>query len=271
MSKSASVLGKNTSYFDEYNPKILNPIDRTMGRAPLRMQSFEGYDLWRFYELTWLDTKGIPHTAMGSIKVPATSPCIVESKSLKLYLGSFAMTKITGISQLQQIIEHDLVKKLDCAIEVKIYECSQPVFEPETPNYLLIDNEITAENEISRYEYAPELLKHNGTDFVEEAICSNVLRTLCPVTGQPDHASVFIRYSGTRIDHQGLFAYLVSLRNHRGFHEQCCELIFSDIKTLLTPKNLCVCACFTRRGGIDINPVRSDYALTMMPPRTLRQ
>lgn len=271
MTKTASVLGKNTSYFDEYNPKILNPIERTMGRAPLRMQIFEGFDLWRFYELTWLDSHGFPHTGMGSIRVPASSPCIIESKSLKLYLGSFTMTKITGVSQLQQIIEHDLEKKLDCVVEVNIFENSKPVFEPDIPNYALIDDEVSGLAEIKSYEYAPECLRHDTGDFVEEEIYSNVLRSLCPVTGQPDHASVFIRYSGRKIDHAGLFEYLVSLRNHRGFHEQCCELIFSDIKTLLKPQNLSVCACFTRRGGIDINPVRSDYPDIMTPPRTLRQ
>lgn len=258
----------NTVYFEEYNPTVLRPIERTMGRAPLKLKSFKGFDLWHLYEITFLDLNGIPRVCCGTIKVDAKSPRIIESKSLKLYILSLTMTKFKDLAELTAVITSDLEKELQSKPLVKLLDLEDCPFTPQKPNYSLIDH---AELKIKSYDYDDTLLKFGGDDFVEENLRSNVLRTLCPVTGQPDHAEVFIHYKGQRIDRAGLFAYLISLRSHKGFHEQCCELIFSDILELLKPNELTVACAFTRRGGIDITPVRSTLIDVQEFPRTLRQ
>lgn len=250
------VLGKHTRYYEEYSPSLLQPILRSQGRQSLKLNKFQGFDLWRIYELTYLDSLGIPRTCWGCIKVDAQSDFIVESKSLKLYLGSFTMTKFGSLDEIEKIIKLDLDEVLKTSVSVKLYELETCAFPLSAPEGTLIDKDAVVEN-IS-FDYNPSLLKFDGNDKVEEILRSNILRTLCPVTSQPDHASVIISYQGRKIDRNSLFAYLCSLRRHQGFHEQCAELIFSDIKTILKPRNLTVMACFTRRGGIDINPFRCD-------------
>ncbi|MBU3826413.1 MAG: NADPH-dependent 7-cyano-7-deazaguanine reductase QueF [Candidatus Anaerobiospirillum merdipullorum] len=267
-----TLLGQATTYYDEYCPGLLEPISRTLGRAGLKYFAPQGYDLWRIYELTFLNKLNIPCGAMGTICVPASSAFIVESKSLKLYLGSFTQTKFSSLDEVEQLITHDLSKVLECEVKVKLYDVDStpPCFVPQTLAGKLID--LTSGVTLTNFAYHPELLtKHDGPR-VEEVLRSNLLRTLCPVTGQPDHASIQIHYQGVQVNHQELFAYLMSLRLHRGFHEQCVELIYNDLKSRLKLDKLEVLACFTRRGGIDINPLRTDFDLDDCAViRTLRQ
>lgn len=278
MSKSdalvTTVLGKDTVYSNEYNPGVLQPIERKLGRAAVKVQAPNGFDLWRLYELTYLNKAGIPCAAIGCISVPADSPCIVESKSLKLYIGSFTQTKFADLNEVAAVITHDLNAILGTEVTVQLWDLEKaqeaaPFAVREFPGELI---DITGGVVLSDFTYNPELLQRHEGSRVEETVRTNLLRTLCPVTGQPDHASVMIRYQGEQINHQELFAYLMSLRMHRGFHEQCVEMIYSDIKTRLKPDRLEVAAAFTRRGGIDINPVRSDFEVTQdIVVRTLRQ
>ncbi len=255
-----------TSYSDEYDPSLLRPIERALGRAPLRMREFRGFDLWRMYEITCLDRRGVPHSLCGTLRIDAASPRIIESKSLKLYLLSLTMTRFASRDEVARVIAHDLRRELKHEAEVEIFEDEECPFTPEPKEGILIDSE---EPSGISYAYSPDFLKADGGK-VRESLRSDILRTLCPVTGQPDHAEVFISYEGERISHSGLLAYLISLRSHRGFHEQCCELIYSDIMARLRPQSLVVRCAFTRRGGIDINPVRTSGP-EALAPRTLRQ
>lgn len=258
-----------TVYFEEYNPEILRPIERSIGRASLSKAQFKGFDLWHCYEITFLDLNGIPKACCGTIRVDASSPCIIESKSLKLYLLSFTMTKFKDLTEVQDLITSDLERELKSRPEVRLYDLEDCPFKLSDRSYgLLIDSE-----PLSRisYNYDASLLKNSDDRTVEETLRSNILRTLCPVTSQPDHAEVIIKYRGPKIDHAGLLAYLISLRTHQGFHEQCCELIFSDILQKLTPLDLTVACAFTRRGGIDITPVRSTAGDVCEIARTIRQ
>ncbi len=270
MDKNPLVLGRGTAYYAEYNPKILTPIARAEGRRELAFKDYKGFDLWRFYELTCLDAGGCPRVMWGSMRVPCDSEFIVESKSFKLYLGSFAMTKIKDQAALEALIKHDLDKVLETDTEVKLYSEFDGVFAAEQPAGICIDQSCDSDNTPFAFEHGPELLTYEGLHFTHETLHSNILRTLCPVTGQPDIGTVIISYKGRKISRQSLFRYLVSLRNHRGFHEQCCELIFSDLLKKMKPKSLTVTCSFTRRGGIDITPVRATD-LGGAPARTPRQ
>ena len=270
MQNNELLLGKSTVYLDEYDPTVLQPIGRNLGRAQLKSNVSLGYDLWRLYEITYLNRLGIPQVAIGTIKVPATSPYIVESKSLKLYIGSLTQTKFNNKEEVAAIIAHDLSKALETNVEVKLFTLyeNNEIFNIQKLNGTSIDNEPI---EKPVYEPDPKLLVPSGGHYVIETLRSDLLRTLCPVTGQPDHASIMIRYEGEQIDRKALLAYIVSYRRHRGFHEQCCEQIFNDIKQNLRPVKLCVMACFTRRGGIDINPIRNEFSEDIFPLRTIRQ
>ena len=256
-----------TCYGDEYDPSLLRPIERAIGRSQLKMNQFYGYDLWRMYEITCLDRDGVPMSLCASMKVDASSVRIIESKSLKLYLLSFTMTKFASANEVALVIAHDLEHELKHDVEINVYTNEDCPFNPSEKEGVLIDS--LTPTEIT-YEYKPDLLQNEDVK-TKETLRSDILRTLCPVTGQPDHAEVFISYEGKKISKEGLLAYLISLRNHRGFHEQCCELIYSDIMTQLNPSSLCVRCAFTRRGGIDINPVRATTDFLLNAPRTLRQ
>lgn len=263
-------LGANsTTYFDEYNPSVLRPIERSLGRAVLKRKSFNGFDLWHLYEITFLNKLGIPKVCCGTIKIDAKSQYIVESKSLKLYLLSFTMTKFKDLAEVCAVITSDLERELKIRPEVKLWDLEDCPFIPQKNDGVLIDTETPPR---IVYSCDDTLLVPSAEGMtVRETLRSNILRTLCPVTSQPDHAEVTISYAGKKIDHAGLFAYLISLRSHQGFHEQCCELIFSDIMERLHPEELTVCCSFTRRGGIDITPIRSTLSKVCEIPRTLRQ
>lgn len=267
------VLGKSTKYMDEYAPSVLCPIPRKQGRETLSVLSFYGYDLWRMYEITCLNRQGIPQIYMGTLKVPADSSCIVESKSLKLYLGSFCQTMFDNKEQVATTIEHDLNKILKTKVQVELFEPNQKAMPQQDFSSPRLENEPEMANfQFKQYTVAPELLQFDkSAPVVTETVSTNVFRSLCPVTGQPDMASIEIQYTGNKINHQQLLAYLISYRKHQGFHENCVERIFTDLKTLMKVSKLTVTACFTRRGGIDISPVRSDTTDFFMPIRTPRQ
>lgn len=266
------LLGRQTAYFDEYNPAILQPLPRAPGRAGLKYLAPGGFDLWRLYEITYLNRLNIPCAAVGTLEVPAASAFIVESKSLKLYIGSLTQTRFSGLEEVQAVITHDLNRALQCQVQVRLYEldaCPYCFAPRELPGTLIDRRDGVS---IKEFKYTPDCLNRGSGPRVEEILRSNLLRTLCPVTGQPDHASVLIHYQGTQINHQELFCYLVGLRRHRGFHEQCAELIYNDLKARLKPERLEVMACFTRRGGIDITPLRSDFVVNQDSViRTFRQ
>lgn len=269
MASKTLQLGRPVTYCEEYSPKLLRTVDRAIGRATLSCKNFTGFDLWRLYELTFLLPNGAPKIACGTLKVPADSTCIVESKSLKLYLTSFSQTKFVDIDEVQRLITRDLNEITSSEVEVLLYDLEYCPFVPERMEGTLIDDPTVS---CGTFRYNPKLLEYAPNhDLVSETLRSNCLRTLCPVTGQPDYASVSITYQGRQLSRRSLWLYLCSLRRHAGFHEQCVEMIYSDIREMLKPEQLTVYACFSRRGGIDISPLRSNIVTNRLPPRLLRQ
>ena len=266
-----SPLGKATDYPDRYDASLLFAVPRAPQRAALGIEGnlpFSGCDVWNAYEITWLDLQGRPRLAIGEFRVRAESPAMVESKSLKLYLGSFAQEPLASATALRARIATDL--RGVCGDEVAVALTPASTFEAAVPSRLastgtesIDETEVTVE--VSHPD--PALLTHAEAS-VDEALCSSLFRSTCPVTGQPDYADVFIRYRGPRIDRAGLLRYLVSFRRHAAFHEACVERIFVDIANRCRPERLSVYARFMRRGGIDINPFRSNFELA--PPDNIR-
>ena len=255
-----TLLGKDTVYSDRYNPDLLQPIPRALGRDAIGDHDFRGTDIWRLYELSWLNEQGIPQTAVGELLVPASTHSIVESKSLKLYAGSFAMTKMKDTEEVAHRMTNDLSELLGGEVKVRLEpyrDYSETL--AKMPGTSLDDIALEG-NAIESYETDPGCLAFAKEErFVKETFSTSLFRSLCPVTGQPDMASIMIHYEGRAIDPAGLLKYLVSYRCHKGFHEQCVEQIYHDLRTAFNPKALEVYACFTRRGGIDINPFRSSF------------
>lgn len=251
-------LGKPVDYDAEYNPALLCAISRRPGRDALGLQialPFRGFDIWTAYEVSWLDMRGKPMVASAEIRIPADSPCIVESKSLKLYFNSLNQHRFADIESLHATISRDLTECIGAEAVVQIVPPAQwAQAERINPLGECIDD---IDVGIEHYEPAPELLKI-GTDMVTEVLFSRLLRSRCPVTGQPDWATVQIAYTGPAIDHAALLAYIVSFRLHQDFHEQCIERMFVDLKHYCRPQHLTIYARYLRRGGIDINPFRTD-------------
>jgi len=246
-------LGQATGYPDRYDPALLFAVPRAPQRADIGLGfalPFTGADVWTAYEHTWLDARGKPCIAMLSIAVPIESPYIVESKSVKLYLGSYAQTRFDDEAQVRAAIEMDLSAATGGRVEVSVLQEARIASLPGVS----IDDEDLA---VDRYEVDPSLLEAGG-ETVREALRSDLFRSVCPVTGQPDYASVAIAYRGPRIDRGALLRYLVSYRLHAGFHEHCAERIFVDVAGRCACESLTVHARFTRRGGIDINPFRTN-------------
>lgn len=249
------VLGKATDYQFEYNPGLLFPISRQAGRELLGihdMLPFHGIDRWTAYELSWLNPQGLPQVAIAEFDFRCESPNIIESKSLKLYLNSFNQSFFAGVDDVQQTIAADLSRACGLAVEARLYPLAEYVYLPANDCRCLDSLQVAC----SIYQPEPGLLA-TGTRKVTEKLSSHLFRSLCPVTGQPDWASVFIAYTGKEIIAESLLQYLVSYRNHQGFHEQCVEQIFVDVIKHCQPEQLAVYARFMRRGGLDINPLRS--------------
>jgi 7-cyano-7-deazaguanine reductase len=267
-----SPLGKSVTYASRYDAGLLFPIARASGRAELGLDAalpFAGVDVWNAYELSWLDARGKPLVALGEFRVPASSPNIIESKSFKLYLNSYNQERVGSIEHLQARIERDLSSAAGAPVGVELVPAKRFAtfalheLEGESLDGLALDID----------DYGPPNATHlrAGDDVVEESLVSDLLKSNCPVTGQPDWASVQIRYRGARIDRAGLLRYLVSFREHAGFHEQCVERIFVDLMRRCAPARLEVYARYTRRGGLDINPWRGSADTVPPNPRGARQ
>ncbi|WP_300619460.1 NADPH-dependent 7-cyano-7-deazaguanine reductase QueF [Dokdonella sp.] len=256
-----SPLGQPVAYASRYDADLLFPIPRAQGRRELGLGEalpFDGVDVWNAYELSWLDARGKPQVALAEFRVPASSPAIVESKSFKLYLNSFNQERVGDADALRAVLERDLSAAAGAAVEVAVTR-------PDRFAQVAVaelDGESIDALDVAIDDYGPPNPDHLRVDAagstVEEALVSDLLKSNCPVTGQPDWASVRIRYGGRRIDRAGLLRYLVSFREHAGFHEQCVERIHVDLMRRCAPDWLEVYARYTRRGGLDINPWRSS-------------
>jgi 7-cyano-7-deazaguanine reductase len=254
--QKGSPLGKATAYPDRYDPSLLFSIDRAEARRALSLGAalpFSGADLWTAHEVTWLDSRGKPQVATGEFRVGADSPAIVESKSVKLYLGSFAQEHVGLATELAGTIKADLTRACGADVGVRLLAASA-MGVAELPGESIDAIEIAGEV----YRPHAALLRHGAVE-VDEALRSALFRCNCPVTGQPDYADILVRYRGPRLDREALLKYLVSYREHAAFHEACVERIFIDIARMCGPKRLTVYARFLRRGGIDINPFRSNF------------
>ena len=272
-----SQLGKATPYPDHYDPSLLYPIARLENRSAIGVGAtlpFLGADLWTAFELGWLNPRGKPQVAMGHFTVPCETPNIIESKSFKLYLGSFNNTQFNDVDAVQLRLRADLNEVLwrgapavGSGVGVRIL--SPDLFDRESVLELDGLNLDRLDVECTQYTPAPQLLQAEfGFQPVTETLSSRLLKSNCLVTGQPDWGSVQISYSGPQINQEGLLQYLVSFRNHNEFHEQCVERIYMDIWRRCKPTRLSVYARYTRRGGLDINPFRSSAPQAL--PRNVR-
>ena len=275
---SDTPLGKTVDYPSAYAPQLLFAIPRDAGRAELDFESgelnvlpFTGEDLWTAYEISGCDTKGKPWVAVGEFSLPCESPFIVESKSLKLYLNSLNQHRFASLQAARQTIADDLSRVAGAPVAVQLYTIDDyarkglTVFGGQCLDELDVDCTV--------YQPDADLLAFSGEpdERIDETLYSHLMKSNCPVTGQPDWATIYMRYSGRPICHSSLLRYLVSYREHQGFHEHCVERVFLDILKQCQPSSLLVSARYTRRGGLDINPTRSLSAEPIDWARTGRQ
>ena len=257
-----SPLGKSTTYSSQYDPELLFAFSRAESRQKLDLGAelpFSGWDIWNAWELTWLNAGGVPQVATAEIRVPATSPNIIESKSLKLYLNSFCMTGFESIADVSTAIRNDLSRLTESDVEASLTTATGESPVEEFPGQC-IDS---VDTKCDVYTVDASVLGSGGAT-VSITLHSHLLRSLCPVTDQPDIGSVLVSYRGPRIDRAGLLKYIVSYRDHNDFHEACIERMFVDILERCQPEALTVYARYQRRGGIDINPFRSNFE--QIPP-----
>jgi 7-cyano-7-deazaguanine reductase len=270
-----SPLGKASEYVATYTPALLYPIPRTAKWAELGLTAqtlpYQGVDLWNCYELSWLVPSGKPVVAIGEFAFAADSANIIESKSFKLYLNSLNQSVFASRDELTQVLQRDLSQVSGASVAVKLRSLS----EVEEQGVAHLSGVCIDELEVNIADYTqpqPELLRCTEVESISEALHSHLLRSNCPVTGQPDWGSVVVEYSGAAaLDHGSFLRYLVSFRQHADFHEQCVERIFLDVQRLLKPLTLTVYARYLRRGGLDINPYRSTHALQVDNRRLVRQ
>ena len=275
------ILGQSTHYPKTYAPDMLYPIPRALGRANLALPADAlsiGMDWWQVFEMSWLNSHGISQVAMARLAIPATSDYIVESKSLKLYFNSLNFTEFDNQQAVKAAVEKDLSACLKTDVTLEIFEVnianSLPISAPQGD---CIDNALdNSDKKIAIVsDVDPSSLtvaNHGASDSQLQILHSHLLRSNCPVTNQPDWGTLEIQIDSQPIDRAGLLEYILSFRQHNGFHEQCVEQIFSDLTQAFAPKTLMVRAWYTRRGGIDINPCRvSDISLLPPPSRLNRQ
>ncbi|MCD8523126.1 MAG: NADPH-dependent 7-cyano-7-deazaguanine reductase QueF [Saccharospirillaceae bacterium] len=263
-------LGKISAYKDEYDASLLFPIEREESWRAQGLNRHEvpfyGVDIWNGYEISWLNCKGKPVVCLAEFRIPATSRFLVESKSFKLYLNSFNQTRFDDADQVRLRMAEDLSAAAQGRVEV-IFHAVDAAF-PQPPAALCIDD---LDIEVNSYALDASLLKTTDGQF-EGWLCSHLLKSNCPVTGQPDWGTLYIHYRGKKIDEAGLLAYIVSLRQHQDFHEQCAERTYRDISLACKPESLTVYARYVRRGGLDINPFRtSEPVFTAENFRLVRQ
>lgn len=266
-----SPLGRKADYPDRYAPDVLYPIARADSRRSLGIEEdrlpFRGEDVWTAYDLTWLTPSGRPAAAVATLRVPAASPRLVESKSMKLYLDSLALTPFDDERAVASTIAGDVSGACEAPVEVTLSTPAAAVTASELPGICIDDVTV----ECRQWQVDPSLLAVAAPEPVTETLHSHLMRSLCPVTGQPDIGSILIRYRGPGIDRGALLRYLVSYRAHAGFHEHCVERIFLDIRERCATEALSVYARYNRRGGIDINPFRSDTEARAPDLRLARQ
>lgn len=271
---SGLTLGKSTAYRDIYDASLLQPVPRSLNRDPLGLDAnnlpFHGADIWTLYELSWLNNNGLPQVAVGHVSIDSASVNLVESKSFKLYLNSFNQSRFASWDEVQQTLTRDLRHCAQGDVEVVLHRLQDiegqavAAFAGEC----IDEQPITIEN----YDFnAAYLDGAAGEQIVEEMLVSHLLKSNCLITHQPDWGSVQIRYRGPQIDREKLLRYLVSFRNHNEFHEQCVERIFNDILRFCRPQTLSVYARYTRRGGLDINPWRTNTDFIPATGRLVRQ
>jgi len=269
-----SSLGKPVVYPDQHDPSLLFPIARADNRAAIGIGEdlpFIGVDVWNAYELSWLDGRGRPRVALAEFRVPANSPNLIESKSFKLYLNSFMQTRLADTETLRNHLVHDLSAVAGAPISVVLTAAASA----HAAHIEQLVGDLIDDMPIEIDCYGPpnaDLLDCDPERIVDETLVSHLLKSNCPVTGQPDWASLQISYRGARIERDGLLRYIVSYRQHSDYHEACVERIFMDLLRECAPSKLAVYARYTRRGGLDINPFRASPGLPLPGnPRSARQ
>lgn len=269
-------LGKKVEYAQEYDNSLLQGVPRSLSRDSIKLPTqlpFHGSDIWNGYELSWLNAKGKPQVAILRCEVPITSPNLIESKSFKLYLNSLNQSRFASINAVTQVLENDLSECAGEKVAVHVIPSSQfDAMEFGQFTGTCIDE---LDIEVNDFAITPELLKPSTTARTEivcsETLVSHLLKSNCLITNQPDWGSILIKYTGIQISHEGLLRYLISFRQHNEFHEQCVERIFYDILQQCQPQQLTVYARYTRRGGLDINPFRSNFEAPYSDARLARQ
>ncbi|WP_299976092.1 NADPH-dependent 7-cyano-7-deazaguanine reductase QueF [uncultured Pseudoteredinibacter sp.] len=250
-------LGKHTEYISVYTPSLLDPIPRSLARESLAIDQqqlpFAGVDIWTAYEVSWLNHNGLPQQAIAVFAIPADSPNIIESKSFKLYLNSFNQTRFNNRSEVLATLESDLKVAAGVPVLVDLEGLDQfAATGVQRPRGSCIDQQ-----EVKITDYQPNAnLLNTLEEERSETLYSDLLKSNCPVTAQPDWATLIVSYSGKQICAEGLLRYVVSFRDHQDFHENCVERIYCDIMERCQPSSLMVYARYTRRGGLDINPLR---------------
>lgn len=271
---SGLTLGKTTDYRDTYDASLLQGVPRSLNRDPLGLKAdnlpFHGADIWTLYELSWLNANGLPQVAVGQVELDYASLNLVESKSFKLYLNSFNQTRFASWDEVRSTLQRDLSACAQGAVSVTLYRVDELEGQPVAHFAgLCIDDQDIA---IDNYEFDAALLTDAAHgEVVEETLVSHLLKSNCLITHQPDWGSVQIQYRGAQIDREKMLRYLVSFRHHNEFHEQCVERIFTDIQRFCQPESLSVYARYTRRGGLDINPWRSNTDFVPATGRLARQ
>ncbi|UKH18398.1 NADPH-dependent 7-cyano-7-deazaguanine reductase QueF [Actinobacillus pleuropneumoniae] len=273
-SLSALKLGQKTEYKSEYDPTLLQPVPRKLNRDGLGITDqppFDrGADVWTCYELSWLNENGLPQVAIADVAIDFRSENLIESKSFKLYLNSFNQTKFASLEQVEQTLAKDLSQCASGQVSVKVYKLSAYTQQPivDFAGECIDEQDI----QIDSYEFSNEHLASVAEgEVVEETLVSHLLKSNCLITSQPDWGSVQIHYVGKKLNREKLLRYLVSFREHNEFHEQCVERIFTDLMQFAQPEKLTVYARYTRRGGLDINPFRSNFESVPQNLRMARQ
>ena len=268
--KQGMLLGKHTPVVEVYAPELLYPIDRSTTRDSLgSMPAMYGADLWHAYELSWLDASGKPVVRVGRFVIPAASPCMVESKSFKLYLNSLNSHSFDSEEQAVATITADISAATGAPVQLQLYGAN----DTQLAGAQLAGQCLDALPLCLGDDLQPDaqLLGQQAAGILEEQLYSHLLRSLCPVTGQPDWATIWLHYRGLALDHVALLHYLVAFRRHQDFHEHCVERMFTDLRSRFEFEFLHIQAFYTRRGGLDINPFRSTDPAAKPLPRLNRQ
>lgn len=271
-----SPLGNHTQYVNHYDPSLLFPIERDLNwkkqavdrhTLPFMQAQNGAVDIWNGYEVSWLNLQGKPQVRIAEFRFSAHSRYIIESKSFKLYLNSYNLSRFESIDDVVKQMRDDLTAASGESVGVAFHHLDQMPAIERFRGQCIDECDVT----IDQYTPDKQLLVADQNDPTEEALYSHILKSNCPVTGQPDWASVLIKYKGGRLEQAALLRYLVSYREHGDFHEQCVENIFMDIWQQCQPVELTVYARYVRRGGLDINPYRSNVKSNVENLRLSRQ